>query len=266
MEPIRIVIHGVLGKMGQAMTSGLLRYPDLKIVGGVDRLATQNFLSAIDRIPLSTDLDSLLSKHPADVVVDFSLADASMPAARVAIAHGVRPVIGTTGLSAGDLEEIDRLARAKNIGAMVAPNFAVGAVVQMYLAKIASRFFDYAEIIELHHEAKADSPSGTALSTAKGMLEARGKPFIHPETKREVLPGTRGGETGGISIHSVRLPGFTASQEVIFGDLGQTLSLRHDSISRESFVPGVVLAIRKVIQYNGLIYGLDRLMDLEGRQ
>ena len=131
-----------------------------------------------------------------------------------------------------------------------------------HLAKIASRFFDYAEIVEMHHEKKIDAPSGTAIDTAKAMLQARGKPFTSATTEKEVIRNTRGGKLEGLTIHSMRLPGFMASQEVVFGGLGQTLKIRHDSISRESFMPGVILAIKEVINQKGLTIGLDNLLKL----
>jgi 4-hydroxy-tetrahydrodipicolinate reductase len=170
--------------------------------------------------------------------------------------------MGTTGLSDKDLKEIDTLALDYNKGAVVAANFAIGAVVLMHLAKIAAKYFDNAEIIELHHDKKVDAPSGTALATARLMIEAHGKPFVYPKTEKETLKGTRGGQKDGLAIHSVRLPGLVASQEVIFGALGQTLSIRHDTISRECFMPGVILAVREVVKRHGLVYGLDSLLNL----
>ncbi len=265
MTPIKVIIHGALGKMGRTITAGLSRDPELKIVGAVDKEVPQDYLFIPDssnKVPLSSNLEFLLTQCQPDVLVDFSIAEASIAAARLATKHNVNLVIGTTGLSNQDLMEIDQLAKANNVGAVVAPNFALGAVILIHLAKIAAKFFDYAEIIELHHQEKADAPSGTALATAKAMVEARGKPFVYPITKKETLSGSRGGQIDGITIHSVRLPGIMASQEVILGGLGQTLSLRHDTINRDCYIPGVILAIKKVVKYKGLIYGLDTLLDL----
>lgn len=254
--------------MGRTVTAGLCRDPELEIVGAVEKEVTQEYLPLPDgsrTIPFSSKLDSLLTTCQPQVLVDFSIAEASIAAARIATKHGVNLVIGTTGLSSDDLSEIDRLTRGNNVGAVVAPNFALGAVVLVYLAKIAARFFDYSEIIELHHHEKADAPSGTALATAKAMVEARGTPFSYPGTKKETLSGTRGGQTDGVTIHSVRLPGLMASQEVILGGLGQTLSLRHDTISRECYIPGIILAVKEVVKRKGLVYGLDALLGL-GRE
>ena len=215
-------------------------------------------------VPLARDLSSFLQSCHPQVIVDFTIAEAAISAARIALKQGVNLVIGTTGISDSELKEIDQLARANKVGVVMAPNFALGAVVLMHLARIAAKYFDHAEIIELHHNQKIDAPSGTALATARGMLQSRGKPFIHAPTKKENISGTRGGQVEGITIHSVRLPGFVASEEVVFGGQGQTLTLRHDTINRECFVPGVILAIKEVVNQKGLVFGLEELLHLGG--
>jgi 4-hydroxy-tetrahydrodipicolinate reductase len=182
-----------------------------------------------------------------------------MPAVRLATEHRVNLVIGTTGLTADNVKEIENLAKAHQVGAVVAPNFALGAVLMIHLAKVAAKYFDYAEIIELHHHLKADSPSGTALSTARAMAQAKGKPFSLPQGKTS---NSRGEPVEGITIHSVRLPGLLAHQEVLLGGAGQTLSIRHDTINRQCYMPGVMLAIKEVVKHKGLIYGLDTLLGL----
>lgn len=262
---IRVIVHGALGRMGREVVASMSREPDMVVVGGVDKAATSNVLTLDDRktLPLSGDLGAMLSKHPADVVVDFSVAEAGMAAARAALKNGVRIVVGTTGFSKDNLDEINALCKAHGVGAFVAPNFTIGAVIMVHLAKICSRFFDYAEIIELHHEKKLDAPSGTSLATAKAMVEARGKPFQHTQTQKFTLAEVRGGEADGIAMHSVRLPGFLAHQEIIFGGAGQTLTIRHDTINRECYMPGVALAIREVIKRKDLTIGLERLLNLE---
>jgi len=184
-----------------------------------------------------------------------------MPTVRVAAECGVNLVIGTTGLSPDDIAEIDRLSTTRKVGVVVAPNFALGAVIMMHLSRIVAKYMDYAEIIELHHDKKVDAPSGTALNTASEMAKSRGKPFLQPATKEE-RPESRGQQAEGITLHSVRLPGLLAHQEVLFGGPGQTLSIRHDTISRECFMPGVLMAIREVVKRKGLIYGLDNLLGL----
>ncbi|MDD4876330.1 MAG: 4-hydroxy-tetrahydrodipicolinate reductase, partial [Dehalococcoidales bacterium] len=190
-------------------------------------------------------------------------AQATIPAVRLAAKQGVNLVKGTTGLTSDDINEIDQLTQTHKVGAVVAPNFALGAVILMHLAKIAAKYMDYAEIIELHHDRKVDAPSGTALSTAKIMAAARDKPFKRPPVEKDNVLPSRGEEVEGINIHSVRLPGLMAHQEVLLGGLGQTLSIRHDAINRECFVPGVILAIKDVIKRQGLVYGLDTLLGLQ---
>ena len=265
MEPIRVVINGAFGRMGQEITRAVVCEPGLKAVGAVEKEVTQQYLpltETLELIALSSDLDSLLRSCDADVVVDFTEAEASMVAARTALKQRVNMVIGTTGLSQQDLTEIEKLCRVHKVGAVVAPNFSLGAAVMIHLARLAARFFDHAEIIEMHHDEKADAPSGTAIATAEAMSQARGKPFIYPKVAHQVLRNTRGGKMDGIAIHSLRLPGFMAGQEVVLSGVGETLSLRHNAISRECYVPGVVLAIKEVTKRRGLTYGLDALLKL----
>jgi 4-hydroxy-tetrahydrodipicolinate reductase len=263
MKPIRVAVHGALGKMGQTLTTALCREPEMQLVGATDIKATQDHLTLPDgsaTIPLSKELESILNNCKPQVVVDFSTAQAVMPLVELAAEHGVNLVIGTTGTSAEDIKKIDSLAKARGVGIVMAPNFALGAVLMMHLAKIAGKYFDFAEIIELHHEGKLDAPSGTALTTAKAMAQARGKPFSTPPAEKTE---SRGKQVEGISIHSVRLPGLLAHQEVILGGAGQTLSIRHDTSGRECYMPGVMLAIKEVVKKKGLIYGLDSLLGLE---
>jgi len=265
VEPIRVVINGALGRMGQEVTKAVVRDPELRAVGAVEKEVTQQYLplaEASQLIPFSSNLSSLLKTCDADVVVDFTNAEACMAAARVTLKQKVNMVIGTTGLSEENLAEIEQLSRTYKVGVVVAPNFSLGAALLIQLSKIAAKFFEYAEIIEMHHEKKADAPSGTAMATAKAMLQVRDKPFVYPVVEREVLSNTRGGQMDGIAIHSLRLPGFMAGQEVIFSGAGETLSLRHNAMSRECYIPGVILAIKKVVRRKGLIYGLDTLLKL----
>lgn len=266
MKSIKVVIHGALGRMGQEVLSAVCRDAELEPVGAVERTVTEEYLPLPDSsgaIPFSSDLESILTRCHPHVVVDFSHHEATMTAVRIAVRHRVGLVIGTTGLSATDLSEISELCKANEVGAVVAPNFALGAVLMIHMAKVAARFFDYASITELHHHQKADAPSGTALTTAKEMVEARGKPFHYVPTQQQTLAGTRGGLFEGISLHSVRMPGLLAHQEVILGGPGQTLRIRHDTISRECFIPGVIMAIKGVIKLKGLVCELDSLLGLK---
>jgi len=265
MSKIKVAVNGALGRMGQQVVSAVAADTELELTCAADIKADRDHLSVAvlsRKVPLHTNLTSIIEMYHPQVVVDFTVPEAAMGAARLALKNGANLVMGTTGLSEADLKEIDLLAQAHKKGAVVAANFAIGAVIMIYLAKTASRYFDNAEIIELHHDRKLDAPSGTALATARAMMSARDKPFVSPITEKETLKGTRGGQSDGISIHSIRLPGLVASQEVIFGAQGQTLSIRHDTLSRESFMPGVILAIKEVIKRHGLIYGLDVLLNL----
>ncbi|MCL5961690.1 MAG: 4-hydroxy-tetrahydrodipicolinate reductase [Chloroflexi bacterium] len=266
MDEIRVVVTGALGRMGHEVSRAVQADPELRLVGAVDIKSSQDYMplsNAPDLIPLSNDLGAMLAKARPSVMVDFTEADAALRNVRVAVEHGVSPVVGTTGFSQANIKEMEELCSKHQLGAVVAPNFAIGAVLMMHFAKIGARYFSSAEIIELHHNQKIDAPSGTALQTAEAMREARQEDFAQAITTRETIPGTRGGSEGGITIHSVRLPGLVAHQEVIFGGTGQTLTIRHDSISRESFMPGVLLAVKEVGQRRGLIYGLENLLRLE---
>ena len=263
MAQIKVLVHGAAGRVGQEVVKAVCQEPDMKLVGAMDIKAPGGSLPLPDgksTVPFVTDFNSAIKRCEPDVVVDFSVAKASMTAVRIATQNGVNMVIGTTGFSAAELEEIQQLAEANEVGIVAAPNFALGAVLMMHLAKIAGKFMDHAEIIELHHDKKLDAPSGTSLLTAKAMAEARGKPFL-PPSAGEHTP-SRGQDISGIDIHSIRMPGLMAHQEVIFGAAGQTLSIRHDTINRECYMPGVMLAVKAVVNQKGFIYGLDKLLGL----
>jgi 4-hydroxy-tetrahydrodipicolinate reductase len=265
-EALKVVVAGALGRTGRAVVEGLAREQELDLCGGVAPHAAEDYLALPGGgglIPLARDTESLLKRVRPRVLVDFTRAEPCMDNVRLAIRHGVSPVIGTSGLSADNVAEIDRLAREAELGAVLAPNFAIGVALAMHFARIASRFFSAAEVIELHHDGKLDAPSGTALATAQMMREARGEEFAEKPTEKFTLPDVRGGVHGGVRVHSIRLPGLNAHQEIIFGGLGQVLTIRHDSISRESFVPGVVLSCQAVVNVTGLVVGLEKLMGLE---
>ena len=264
MELIRVVVRGALGRVGREVVNALCRETEIQLVGAVELKVSEDYLPLPDgsgTVPFSSNLEHILTSCQPQVLVDFTTAQAIMPAVRLAANQGVNLVIGTTGLTADDISEMERLSLAHKVGIVVAPNFALGAVLMMHLAKIAAKYLDYAEIIELHHHLKADAPSGTALSTARAMAQARGKPFSRPPEQGQTS-NSRGEQVEGVTIHSVRLPGLMAHQEVILGAPGQTLSIRHDTISRECYMPGVILAIKEVVKRQGLIYGLDALLNL----
>ncbi len=265
MKLIRVVVQGALGRTGREVVNALCQEPETQVVGAVELRVSEDYLPLPDgsgTVPFTSNLDYILTSCQPDVLVDFTTAGATVPAVRIAARQGVNVVIGTTGLTADELGEIEQLSTTHKVGIVVAPNFALGAVLMTHLAKIAAKYLDYAEIIELHHHLKADSPSGTALATARAMAQARGKPFYHPPEQGET-PNSRGQQVEGVTIHSVRLPGLLAHQEVILGAPGQTLSIRHDTISRECFMPGVILAIKEAVKRQGLIYGLDALLNLQ---
>jgi 4-hydroxy-tetrahydrodipicolinate reductase len=263
--PIRVVVNGALGRVGQEVVKAVLADPELRLVGATEHTVSQPYLPAPDYpelIPFSSNLGPLLEKTRPDVIVDFTRSAVAMEAARIALPLKVNMVIGTTGLMEADVNEIRDLAERNSVSAVVAPNFTIGAVLLMHLSKIACRFFDNVEIIEMHHDKKLDAPSGTAMNTARLMAEERGEDFVYPPTEKEVLECARGGQYHGIAVHSVRMPGIMASQEVIFGTKGQTLALRHDATSRESYMPGVILAVKQCAKGCGFVLGLDKLMGL----
>ena len=271
-DVIRVAVSGAAGRMGREVVKAVAAADGLLLVAAIDHHGVGTDIGPLAGIGatdvrIGDNLEAELAQHKPDVLVDFTLPDSVLANLRTALTLGVSPVVGTTGLSQGDLAELDALARAQGIGAFVAPNFALGAVLLMQFAAQAAKYLPDVEIIELHHDRKLDSPSGTALLTAQKIAAARQEanvaPLTVPEGLVEKAPGARGARdsgTGDVPIHSVRLPGFVAHQEVIFGGQGQILTLRHDSIDRGSFMPGVVLAVRKVRALTGLIVGLENLL------
>jgi len=261
MSSIRVAVAGAAGKMGRETVRAIAGQQDITLAAAVDRSSVGEDAGALAGIAhlgvaVSDDLAGSLRKSQAQVMVDFTIPSAVMDNIRTALGMRVAPVVGTTGLGAEQLDEIRGLCERNSTPAVVAPNFSIGAVLMMQFSREAARHFPRAEIIELHHDQKKDAPSGTALRTAELMLAEPGS--VLQEVKDEQPP--RGQGHGPVRIHSVRLPGLVAHQEVIFGGLGQTLTIRHDSTSRESFMPGVLLAIRKVLSLEGLVVGLENLL------
>lgn len=253
---IKVLVAGAKGKMGQEVVRLVENSQDLELVGSIDHILVtdaenKEFSNLADAIKMTA----------ADVLVDFTTPTSVKANMELALRSGISPVVGTTGLSSTDLDELDELAKASGIGGLVAPNFAIGAVLMMRFAEQASKYLPNVEIIELHHDQKLDAPSGTAIKTAELIANQRQAKEQGAKGESETLVGARGANYAGFRIHSVRLPGLVAHQEVIFGALGQTLTIRHDSINRESFMPGVYLAITKVKELKGIIYGLERIMD-----
>jgi 4-hydroxy-tetrahydrodipicolinate reductase len=255
--------------MGQMVCRTVAGEPDLALVAAIDRSKVgQSIGSLIGQpkldVPISDELDRLLEAE-VEVAVDFTHPEVVMDDVRWCIEHGINLVVGTTGIAEDELDEIRKLIEDEGgePNVIVAPNFALGAVLMQRFAAEAARFFPAAEIIELHHDGKADAPSGTALSTARRLVEERGSEYRGPSA--ESIEGVRGGEVEGVRVHSVRLPGLVAHQEVILGGQGQTLTIRHDSTDRSSFMPGVLMAIRAVSTRPGLTVGLEPLLDLPAK-
>lgn len=251
--------------MGQAVLKAVQEDKELELAGACDIHggADTGTLAGLpaNGIAVETGLDAALARLKPDVMVDFTRPDVVFGNVMTALKHKVSPVVGTTGLSEEQKEEIRRSAEENDTPAFIAPNFAIGAVLLMVLSRQAAKYMPDVEIIELHHDKKLDAPSGTAIQTAAMMAEVReAHRQGHPEEK-EKLAGSRGADYEGMHIHSVRLPGYVAHQEVIFGGLGQTLTIRHDSMNRESFMPGVCLAAKKVRSLKGLTVGLDQLLE-----
>ena len=264
MPYINVAVHGALGRMGQEVLRAVSAADGMRAVAGVDvmaRAATMPLPDGSGEILASQDLAAALDG--VNVVVDFSVSDAAMSALRTATARGANVVIGTTGLSEANYDEARNLASARGVGVIIAPNFAMGAVLMTHLAKVAARFFDYADLTEMHHEAKIDAPSGTALAIARAAADGKGGAFTNVRAEKELIPATRGGDFEGVSVHSARMPGRMAHHELVLGALGQTLTIRHDSINRESFMPGVTMAIREATKREGLTVGLEKIMGLE---
>lgn len=263
MTTISVVVHGALGKMGQEVIKAVTTANDMTPIAAADGMAATDALilpNSSVTIPLSNNLGDVLDN--ASVVVDFSSAAGAMDVIRQGANHKVNVVIGSTGLSDSNYKEAADLANTHEVGIIIAPNFALGAVLMIHLAGIASKYFDYADLTEMHHEAKIDAPSGTAIAIANAAIEGREGSFLAPKAEKELIPNTRGGDSKGVTIHSARMPGRVAHHELVFGTLGQTLTIRHDSINRESFMPGVTLAIREVIDRTGLTVGLDKILGL----
>lgn len=257
---IKVIVAGAAGKMGQTVCRAVLAESDLNLVGGFDVHETALYsLPELEGKLKATTLKGLLSQTKADVLVDFTQANAVLNNVRVATEAGLHAVIGTTGISAVEIDELMSLAQKNKRNILLAPNFAIGAVLMMKLAAKIAPYFERVEIIELHHDQKADAPSGTAIMTAE-LLADRLK--AAPLNEQEKFAGARGAKVKDIPVHSVRLPGLVAHQEVIFGLKGQVLTIRHDSIDRTSFMPGVLKAIREIKNLPGFTYGLDKLLEL----
>lgn len=243
---IRVGVLGAKGRMGSEVCKAVRASSDMELVAELD---------------LGDSLSTFTEKK-VDVVVDFTVPDSVMANLEFLISHGIHAVVGTTGFDGAKLDRIQKLISEKKVSVLIAPNFGVGAVLMMHFAEIAAPYFDSTEIVELHHPRKVDAPSGTAKRTAELIGRARkdSDKGTMPDATETTVAGARGALVAGVPIHSIRSEGLLAHQEVIFGTTGETLTIRHDSLDRASFMPGVLLGIRKVREHQGLIYGLEKIL------
>lgn len=266
MGKIKVGVMGACGKVGKEICRAVSGDEALILVAAYDVKNQGMDIGPLVGMPdtgvlVETNLTKLLADTAIDVMIDFTNAQALLNNLPQVIAKGVNVVVGTTGLSRDEIEDLGRQAQKANVGMFITANFAIGAVLMMKFAQEAAKYMPNVEIIELHHDQKLDAPSGTAVTTLKKIAESR-KAFAQgAENEYEKIPGSRGGEYEGMHVHSVRLPGYVAHQEVIFGGLGQTLTIRHDSISRESFMPGILMAVKKVTGWTGLVEDLENIME-----
>lgn len=262
---ISVLVNGAGGRMGSEVVRAVETDESLSLVGGVDPCHAGEDVgdvAGIGRkdIAIAASLSEAFAKGKPDVVVDFTSPSVIFENAKTVLSAGVHMVIGTTGLTGEQREELSHISEKTGANVLVAPNFSLGAVLLMQMSEKISKYLPDAEIIELHHNNKLDAPSGTAKLTAEKMSATRCIPPAEDKT-RESIPGARGAKVEGITVHSVRLPGFVAHQEVIFGGYGEILTLRHDSLDRKSFMPGVVMACKKIASHKGLTYGLEYYLD-----
>lgn len=243
MERIRTLVNGAKGRMGAEAVRAVSSQPDLELVGATD---------------LGDDLAAAVREGRADVVVDFTVASSALANFETILAAGASPVMGTSGFGAAEVESARALCTRFGRPAVIAPNFALASVLLARFAAQAARHLPHVELIEAHHDKKEDAPSGTALKVAADIAHARRE--IPSAPASEAVPGVRGGVVDGVRVHAIRIPGLLARMECLFGGPGDTLTIRHDTLTRESFMPGVLLAVRKVRGLEGLVYGLDGLL------
>ncbi|RKN72447.1 4-hydroxy-tetrahydrodipicolinate reductase [Paenibacillus ginsengarvi] len=264
---IHVAVAGANGRMGQEVVKMVLADPELQLVAAVVNRsgAGMDAGTLVGKEPcgitVKTDLEEALENADAHVLVDFTTPHTVMINSRIAIKHKVRPVIGTTGLAPEHIEELDKLCKDNGIGGIVAPNFSIGAILMMKFAAQAAKYMPHVEIIEYHGDQKLDAPSGTSIKTAELIAQNRQELRQGNPNEKETIEGARGGYYNGFRIHSVRLPGVFAQQEVIFGGFGQTLKVRHDSYDRAGYMPGVNLSIKKAMELSGIVYGFEHFID-----
>ena len=248
---IKIAVCGAMGKMGKEVVNTVLENPEMELVAKID-VASGDMYHTIEEAARVCDID---------VLIDFTQPSSIYENAKYCLNNGIKIVVGTTGLTDDQIKELENISKEKNTGCFIAPNFSTGAVLMMMFAKQAAKYFDNAEIVELHHNQKKDAPSGTAIKTA-AMMSERNENFATGNCAEvETIEGARGANTyNNIHIHSVRMPGFMASQEVIFGSNGQIMTIRHDSVDRKCYMPGIILAVKHVCSENTFTYGLENIL------
>jgi len=255
-KKIRIVIAGPRGKMGSEAVNMVNSVSNFELVGLIDKKHGVN-----GNVPIFTDIVDCIKETKPDVLVDLTVPEAAFYHGKSALQAGIKVVMGTTGLTSEELNELKRLSIENKTGCIIAPNFAIGAVLMMKFSQMAAKYYQDVEILEMHHDQKLDAPSGTAIKTAEMIkLERMAKKQGHPNEK-ENLKGSRGADFDGMRIHSVRLPGLVAHQQVMFGSTGETLTIRHDSYNRTSFMTGVKLSVETVMNLDDYVYGLENIID-----
>lgn len=262
---MKIIVAGFKGRMGSTAMKMVLETEDFELSAVFDPEAKEKNISELSsfseyNVPVFQNKEEMVNAVEADVWIDFTVPSSAYENTHFALEHRIRPVVGTTGLTEKQVDELKKLAENKKVGGLIAPNFAIGAVLMMQFAEKAAKYFRDVEIIEMHHDQKLDAPSGTAIKTADMIYDERGKHQQGNPNEKETLEGARGADYKGIKIHSVRLPGLIAHQQVQFGGTGEGLTIRHDSYERSSFMTGVALGCREVMQETTLIHGLENIL------
>lgn len=236
---IKILVNGAYGRMGQETVKAIEKDPALELIA---------------KNGSNDNLESVIQSVKPQIVIDFTIPNTAFKNAKIIIENNIHPVIGTTGLTSQEIQDLQSMSKQKQLGGIIAPNFSIGAILMMKMSEMAAKFFNHVEIIEMHHENKKDAPSGTAIKTAEMIAAVNQIENFNPDFQ------ARGLAKQNIQIHSLRLPGFVANQQVIFGNLGETLTIKHDTIDRQCFMPGVILACKKVIELKELVNGLDKIL------
>nr|WP_281891023.1 4-hydroxy-tetrahydrodipicolinate reductase [Paenibacillus sp. YYML68] len=263
---IKVAVAGASGRMGREVVKMVLSDAELELVAAVGRSTKDTDAAKMVGmepcgVQVTNDLELALVESKADVLVDFTTPQSAVANTSLAIKHRVRPVIGTTGFTPEQIEELDKQCKEAGIGGLIAPNFSIGAILMMKFAAQAAKYMPHVEIIEYHGDQKLDAPSGTSIKTAEMIAEVREEFRQGNPNEEETIEGARGAYYNGFRIHSVRLPGVFAQQEVVFGAFGQTLKIRHDSYDRAGYMPGVNVAVKKVMTYEGMVYGFEHFVD-----